>query len=210
MSADFWAPPPVHAQLPREPVPSRWREDLMTAAGIVVASVLLGAPAGLLWSLVAPRLTVGVNDGGVSVSNLESTKAFVGADGSYLVVMLVLGLVCGTLAWRFARRSGPWTVLALTVGGVLAALIAASVGLRPGAHHAIEALRQGSSFRGSVDLYLGKRTGDSLSLRAPWAAVAWPVGALGAFLVGGLRRPEELDVQGQQQDRAEGRGTAAP
>ncbi len=164
----------------------------MACVGTVVASVLLGAPAGLLWSLVAPRLTVGVSDKGVSVSNLESTKAFVGADGTYLVVMLAVGFLCGALAWRFARRSGPWTVLGLAAGGVLAALIAASVGLRPGAHHAIEALRQGSTFRGTVDLYLGKRTGNNLSLRAPWAAVAWPVGALGAFLIGALRRPEQV------------------
>ncbi|MCW2599055.1 MAG: hypothetical protein JWM02_884 [Frankiales bacterium] len=193
MTTDFWAAPAAHAETSKEPTPSRWREDLVAFVGIVVSSVLLGAPAGLLWSRLAPRLTVQVTDQGPNVSNLESTKAFVGADGSYLVVMLIVGLLCGALAWRFARRSGPWTVLALAIGGVLAALIAASVGLRPGAQHAMAAVREGSSFRGSVELFLGKNTGNSLSLRAPWAAVGWPVGALSAFLIGALRRPEELD-----------------
>lgn len=190
-SSDAWAPPSAGGG----GAPPRWRQDLTAFVAIVVGSVLLGAPAGLLWSAVAPRLSVTVSAQGQDVPDLESTKAFVGADGSYLVVMLVLGLICGGLAWRFARRAGPFAVLGLLVGGVLAALIAASVGLRPGSQHAIEALRQGSPFRGSVDLFLGRqdrKTGDR-SLRATWAAVGWPVGALVAFLVFAFQRPEELD-----------------
>lgn len=171
----------------------RARQDAAAVAGIVVVSVLLGSPFGLLWSALAPRLTVTVTDQGPQAPDLESTKAFIGADGSYAVVMAVAGVLCGLLAWRFARRSGPWTVLALVLGGVLAALIAASVGLRPGSQHAIEALREGSPVRGQVQLFLGRRTGSSLSLRAPWAAVAWPVGALVAFLLAALRRPDQLD-----------------
>ena len=173
--------------------PSRWREDLTAFVGIVVGSVLLGAPAGLLWSLVAPRLTVQIAADGPHVANLESTKAFIGADGSYLIVMFVFGVLCGVLGWRFARRSGPFTVLALTLGGTLAALIAASVGLRPGAHQALEALKQGSPFRGNLDLFLGVREGNTLSLRAKWAAVGWPGGACLAFLLAALQRPEELE-----------------
>lgn len=186
------ASPPAYAAQPVAVVP-RWREDLTTFVEIVIGSVLLGAPAGLVWSWVAPRLTVEIKSDGPHVADLESTKAFVGADGSYLVVMFAVGLLCGALAWRFARRSGPFTVLALTVGGTLAALIAASVGLRPGAHHALEALKQGSSFRGNVELFLGVREGNVLSLRAKWAAVGWPGGACLAFLIAALQHPEELD-----------------
>jgi hypothetical protein len=187
----LWAAP---QPLPPVARPSRWRQELATAAAVVVTCVLLGAPAGLLWSAVAPRLRVTVSDQGFDVPDLESSKALVGADGSYLVVMLAVGALCGVLAWVFARRAGPWTVLALVVGGVLAALVAAEVGLRPGAAHAIAATREGSGFRGQVDLYLGHLTRpDTLSLRAPWAAVGWPVGALVAFLVPAYQRPEELD-----------------
>jgi hypothetical protein len=175
------------------PVQDRLREDLRAFGLIVIGSVLLGAPAGLIWSRVAPHLTVTVNKDGVSADNLESTKAFIGADGSYLVVMLVMGLICGGMAWWLARRSGPFTVAALVVGGVLAALIAASVGLRPGTGHAIAALKEGTSFRGTTELFLGVRHGDGTKLRAPWAAVGWPVGALLVFVAGGLWKPEELD-----------------
>lgn len=168
-------------------------QDAVVFAQVVIGCVLLGAPAGLLWAHLAPRLTVTVTADGIQADDVESTKAFIGADGSYLVVMLVLGVLCGVLAWWLARRSGPVTVLALAVGGSLAALIAASVGLRPGATHAIQALTQGSPFRGQIPLYLGIREGHTLSLRAPWAFVGWPAGACLAFLVAALRRPEQLD-----------------
>jgi hypothetical protein len=99
------------------------------------------------------------------------------------------------LGWLLARRSGPWTVAALAVGGLLAALVAARVGVVPGSHDAVEALRQGRVGHAPVDLYLGRLgpKSDLPHLRATWAALAWPVGALCAFLVGALARPEELD-----------------
>jgi hypothetical protein len=175
------------------PAANRTRADVTAFGIIVVASVLLGAPAGLIWSRVAPHLTVTVDKDGVRADNLESTKAFIGADGSYLVIMLVMGLICGGFAWWLARRSGPFTVAALVVGGVLAALIAASIGVRPGQAHAIAALKEGTSFRGTTDLFLGVRHGDGTRLRAPWAAVGWPVGAMLVFVVGGLWKPEQLD-----------------
>lgn len=167
----------------------------MATAAVVVASVLLGAPAGLIWSAVAPRYTVVATKDGFSYPNLESTKAFIGADGSYVVVMLAMGLLCGYLAWRFARRSGPFTVLALVVGGLTAALIAQSIGLRPGAHDAVQSLQLENKVSGTIDLFLGRRDKDSgaISLRAPWGAVAWPLGALVAFLLAAFQRPEELD-----------------
>ncbi|MCU1593301.1 MAG: hypothetical protein JWO12_693, partial [Frankiales bacterium] len=133
---------------------------------------------------------------GASTDDLESTKAFVAADGSYLLVVLGFGLLCGALAWWLARRQGPATVAGLLVGGVLAALIAASVGVRPGAAEAFKQLRVDNRTSGTVELFLGKRDNDKsddLSIRSPWAAVGWPVGALAVFVVLGLRRPEELD-----------------
>jgi hypothetical protein len=192
MSGFEWGAPQT---LPSAPRRSRRREDCATFGAVVVAAVLLGAPAGLLWAAVSPRPTAEfVRVEGPSIKNVESTKAMVGADGSYLLVMLVMGLLCGALAWFLARRSGPWTVAALVVGGVLAALVAAAVGLRPGAAETLQALRTGQPGSPDIALYLGRLgEGGDLHLRAPWAAVAWPVGALVAFLVGALQRPEELD-----------------
>lgn len=171
----------------------RWRADVPGAVAVLVATVLLGAPAGLLWSSLAPRLTVTFGAEGPSAPDLQSSEAFIGADGSYALVMLAVGVLCGALAWLFARRSGPWTVAALTVGGVLAALVAARVGVLPGSRETLEALEQGRVGHAPVELYLGRLQGEEPHLRASWAALAWPVGALAAFVVGALRRPEDLD-----------------
>jgi hypothetical protein len=172
---------------------ARWREDVPLALAVAVGSVLVGAPAGLLWSRVAPRLTVTFPEGGPA-ANVESTKAFIGADGSYVLVMLAVGLLCGVAGWLLARRAGPWTVVALAVGGFLGALVAARVGVVPGSRDAVMALRHPQVGHEPVDLWLGALKGDIPHLRARWSApVAWPIGALLAVLVGALRRPEELD-----------------
>jgi hypothetical protein len=183
-------------------LPARWREDVPRALALVAGVVLLGAPAGLLWSKVAPHLTLTFAQQGVpAAADLESTKAIIGADGSYAVVMLCFGLLTGVLAWFLARRGGPWTVAAVVVGGVLAALVAARVGVVPGTHESLEALQKGSVST-KVDLYLGgplpkellEHGGDDIPhLRAPWAAVAWPVGALLSVLLAAAVRPHELD-----------------
>jgi hypothetical protein len=190
---DVWAAPVAPTTEPIKQATTRWRQDLPRALAVAVGCVLLGAPAGLLWSKVAPRLTVTFEAEGPSAPDLESTKAFIGADGSYLLVMLGVGLLCGAVAWLIARRSGPWTVAALAVGGALGALVAARVGVLPGSHEAVQALQHGGAGHPPVDLYLGKLKGDVPHLRAPWAAVAWPVGALLAFLVPAAWRPEDLD-----------------
>lgn len=179
---------------PSAPRP-RWQADVTAFLVLVSTLVLLAAPAGLLWAAVAPRYTVIRKDEGLEFPNIESTKAFIGADGAYVVIVLVLGLLTGLLAWRYARQYGPATVLALAVGGLLAAWIAGRVGLMPGSHSAVAALGDSSPTRGPVDLYLGMRdqkTGH-LSVRGAWGAVAWPVGALLVFLGFGLQRAEELD-----------------
>ena len=180
-----------------EPVPaasSRWRADALRALPVLIGTVLLGAPAGLLWSFVSPRVTVVIgDDGNVDLPGVESSDAFMGADGSFVLVAVLAGLLCGGLAYLLARRAGVWAVLALTVGGVLAALVAARVGVLPGRAEILSALRPGSSARGTFDLFLGARgEGDSLHLRAPSAVLAWPVGALVAFLGLGLAQDDDL------------------
>lgn len=180
----------------------RLLDDLGVLSAVVAVVVLLGAPAGLLWSAVAPRLTVTVTAEGADAPDLLTSKAFIGADVTFLLIALGMGVLCGLLAWRFARRSGPFTVVGLVLGGLLAALVAAEVGVRPNAEETLRALNGEGGFRGQVDLYLGRldkpdakrgQNGADLMPRAPWTAVGWPVGASLAFLAMAARRPEELD-----------------
>jgi hypothetical protein len=174
---------------------TRLVEDVRALAWVVAGAVLLGAPAGLVWSAVSPRVDVTVTALGPEVPNGDSNEAFFGADGSYFLVMLVAGLLTGVIGWWLFRRSGPITVLALVVGGVLGALVAAEVGLMPGYQDALRAVSEGSSFRGHTDLYLGRLQPDrTVGLRASWAFVAWPAGACISFLLAALRRPHDLDL----------------
>ena len=69
-------------------------------------------------------------------------------------------------------------MVALALGGVLAGLVAAKVGVLPHQQEAFDNIR---AEKGSVELFLGARDGDHAHLRAPWAVVAWPVAALVAF-----------------------------
>ena len=161
--------------VPPSPPRPRWQRDAVAFLVIVATLVLMAAPAGLLWAAVAPRYTVMRGEKGLDFPNIESTKAFIGADGSYVVIVLVVGLLTGLLAWRYARQYGPGTVLGLAVGGLLAAWIAGRVGLMPGSRTAIAALGESSTTRGPIDLYLGMRdqkTGD-LSLRGAVRPRAW-------------------------------------
>lgn len=185
--ATGWQAPPT-AVVPTRP--STRRRDVITFGVIVVGLVLVAAPVGLLWSAVAPHYSVTFVNGEASYPDIESTKAFIGADGSYAAVILAAGVLSGLAAWFFARRSGPWTVVALAVGGIFAALIVARVGLLPGREESFQAIE---AKKGTVELFLGTREGDGTHLRAGWAAVAWPVGALLAFAVPAFIRPEELD-----------------
>ena len=198
---DPWAAPPVGAAPwgappPRGdvlPAPRHDRRADVAAFFVTLAVVvLLGAPLGLLWSAIAPRLTVELTADGPVADGIETTKAFVGADGTFVLLGLAVGVLCGVLAWVLGRRYGPAVVLALAVGGLLGGLVAGEVGVRPGKADTLAAL-QDRDRRGTVELFLGKRDGNDLSLRAPWSVTAWPVGSLAAFFALGLRRPEELD-----------------
>lgn len=195
-SFDAWAPPSADGgtagwQAPRqERIPGRFRQDVPRSLLLVVATVLAGAPVGLIWSALAPHYTVVFDNGDATYPDIESSKAFIGADGTFVLAMVAAGLLTGLAAWFLARRSGPWTVVALAVGGALAALVAMRVGLLPGRQEAFEAI---SRKRGAVDLFLGVREGDSTHLRAQWAFLFWPATALVVFLVGAIARPEQVD-----------------
>jgi hypothetical protein len=103
--------------------------DLIAGAATAVGVVLLAAPTGLVWAALSPRvLDVMTSAGAVPVD--PETKGFAAADGYFVVVSLVVGVLCGLFAYVLARRWAPGVVVGLGTGGVLAALIAARIGKR--------------------------------------------------------------------------------
>jgi hypothetical protein len=122
------------------PLAARWRgreelrADLRSSVLLAVGLALAGVPAGLLWWALAPRADFRVTaDGPVPLGD-PSVELPVADDGVLVLVLGALGLLAGGLAWALRRRRGVATVVALSVGASLAALIAWQLGelLGPG------------------------------------------------------------------------------
>lgn len=156
------------------PAIGSWRDELLAGLLTVVALVLLGAPVGVLWAAVSPRVDVALRASGPGLVMPENGD-FIGADGLFLVLVLAAGTLCGVGAWLLARRTargpGPGIVLGLAVGGLLAAWVASRTGAQIGREEFLAALED-TGRRGTVQA--------SIKLRVVEALVGWPVGALAA------------------------------
>ncbi len=152
----------------------RRRGDVRAAVATAVGVALLGAPMGLLWSTVAPRARVVVLAGGPDLLD-PNTKAFIAADGTFLLLTAGAGLLCAVGALLLGgRRHGVATALGLAVGGLAASYLAWRVGHRIGL----------ADFRRAVRGPVGTSTVLNLSLRAKGVLVAWALtGVLSVVLV---------------------------
>jgi hypothetical protein len=147
-----------------EPPPRRLVEmaDVWTTLLGTVGVLVVGVLASVVWVWLAPRV-MAVRDakGGVSLVD-GSTKAFAGADVWFLFVTAGAGLLCGLIAAVVARHRGLAVSVAMAVGGIAAALLAA---------------------------FLGRMfTGGPLSTRQ--YVVAWPMAALAVTFVVALLTPD--------------------
>jgi hypothetical protein len=105
---------------------------------VVLALILIGILAGLLWQVWTVR-TRGFDIGnGVIIP--DETEGWIGADAHFGIITGTVGLAAGLLTWRWRTVRGPAMVAALTVGGVLGSLIAAWVGhVTGGGNHTLVA-----------------------------------------------------------------------
>ena len=99
-------------------------------AGLLAALVTAatGVPVGLLWEWLAPRERVRVAGDGAVAFVGAGGDLFVGADLLFVLLTAIAGLLCGATAHRATVRSGWPVALGVTLGGVLAALLAARIG----------------------------------------------------------------------------------
>lgn len=145
-------------------------------AGVLVCLgvVLLGAPLGLLWAALAPPVRVEVQGQAQRLVDPASDDIFA-VDGTYLVLALLAGVVCGVVAWRLVRPS-----TGAVVGLVAGSLLAAEVARRTGQLVDVEQVRAfvESGRDGVVAV--------PVRLRSQAARLAWPVGALAAQVAAAL------------------------
>jgi hypothetical protein len=83
----------------------RARDDAGAGLVTAVALVLLGAPAGLVWALVSPRVSVLLSESSATLAGTDR-DVFIAGDGAYLGVVLVAGLLSGAVAAVLGRRHG--------------------------------------------------------------------------------------------------------
>jgi hypothetical protein len=151
--------------------------------GVLTTLVIavLGIPAGLLWTVVAPRTTYVVASAGQAVVGDPETQTLIAADGWFAVLGAAAGLLCGVVAYVLAGRLRELGLLAaLGVGGTGASLIAWLIGFligRSAFQHKIQTARAGTAAKGTLDLH------------AAGVVIVWPLIALIVF---GLL--EALDV----------------
>lgn len=90
--------------------------DVRPAVSIVIATAVIGALLGLVWAAWSPP---GPQARILPAGRLQDeTEGWVAADGRFLVLGVVAGLVVALAAWRRVSSRGPVLLGALAVGGV--------------------------------------------------------------------------------------------
>jgi hypothetical protein len=138
-------------------------------------SVVLGALAGVGWSAVTPLATYTVRPDGTATTTERALTTFFAGDAWFSGFGLVVGVVLGTLGWRWFARGGWRVVLLVVLAAGLAALSCWGLGhlLGPGSfEQRLAAARPGDVV--PIDL----------ALRAPSTLLVWVVAAVAPVLVG--------------------------
>jgi Protein of unknown function (DUF2567) len=122
-------PVPDQPDQPQPPAGPSTRDDLVVAGVIVGALAVLGALLGLVWSAWSPPGSPAIVIGGGTFEVLGESENQIAADGRFLVIVTVVGLLAGLFAWfGRPRNRGPLVLLGLVVGGLCGAALTDLVG----------------------------------------------------------------------------------
>ncbi|WP_200304778.1 DUF2567 domain-containing protein [Streptomyces adelaidensis] len=197
-SHDSWAPPPAgdggaghHGYEPDKPSGPGLRTELIEAAVVTAVMALIGGVLlGLLWWWLAPHVPLVSDGSAVYFKDTEGEQA-VGVDGTFTLLALGAGALSALVVFVLRRRGGVPLVVALTVGGVLGAVLAWRLGvwLGPDTDVVARAKEVGEGVTFSAPLKLG----------AKGALLAWPLAGLLVHLgLTALFGPRDPDPYGQQ------------
>ena len=154
--------------------------DVWTALLGTVGVILLGVPAAFIWVWLAPR-TVGIAAGKGQSGLVDSTtKAFVGADVTFLFIGLGAGLLSACVAAVVARHRGLAVSVAMAAGGLTASVLAAWLGRT----------LSGGPLAHWQDHYASGNHRYFIELGTRPFLVAWPLAALLVTFVVGLLTPD--------------------
>jgi hypothetical protein len=166
------------ADVPRQPLLEL--ADLWTVILGTICVIALGVVAGFVWLWLAPRAMAVADGKGKSGLLDPGTKAFAGADVTFLFITIVAGLLCGGVAAIIARRRGVAVSVALAAGGMTAAVLAAWIG---------RTLSGGPAQHWASHVGAGNHR-YFLELATRQYLIAWPMAALAVTFVVALLTPD--------------------
>ncbi|WP_406042678.1 DUF2567 domain-containing protein [Micromonospora sp. NBC_00898] len=134
------------------------RRAVGLTVGVAFLLTVLGAPLGLLWTAVAPDIPVVKTAEGAIYATPQPEQP-IAADGWFSVLGLGFGVLAAIALWfLLRRRRGPVGLLAGTLGGLGAAVVAWQVGRRIGLstyQRLLETAPDGQPFTKPADLRAG-------------------------------------------------------
>ncbi|MFJ9521463.1 hypothetical protein ACIRPK_24810 [Kitasatospora sp. NPDC101801] len=167
---DPYLPPPMPARERRPLGPELRIGALTTLAGVAV-----GAPAGLLWLWLAPRVMLVAGSDAIRYVDPEGEQR-AGADGTFALIALAAGVLCALAAFLLTRRRGGGIAVAagLALGGLAGSALAWQLGTRLGPDSDViaNAKKAGQGVEFSAALELG----------AHGALLVWPMAAMVTLL----------------------------
>ncbi|MFP3992498.1 hypothetical protein U9R90_34515, partial [Streptomyces sp. E11-3] len=174
---DPWQAPPPGGALPPSAhedegpgLKTEVREAVLIAIAVAVAGGLL---LGLLWMWLAPRVPL-ISDGkAVFLRDNEGEQA-IGADGTFLLLALALGLVSAVVVFLLRKRGGVPLVIGLVAGGLLGSVLAWRFGIWLGPSGDVVARAKAAGAGVPFDA--------PLKLSAKGALLAWPIVSMAVLL----------------------------
>jgi hypothetical protein len=144
----------------------------VTAVVAIVALAVVGAALAPLWVQLAPRLAFRVDQPGRALPVIPEAEEYVAADGRFVLLTLLVGVLAGFGCWLARRSRGPLVLFALAAGGLLGAVVTWRLGMRIGTGYRPEDLQ-----------VVGKVIYQPLTLRAKSALVVEPIAAVICYLL---------------------------
>jgi hypothetical protein len=159
--------------------------ELREAAVVTVGVALLGLVLGALWLWLAPRVPLISDATAVYLKDTEGEQA-IGADGTFALLGLGLGVLTGAGVFLWRRRGGVPIVVGLAVGALLGGVLAWRFGVWLGPTQDVAAHAK--------ELGKGVVFDAPLELKAKGALLAWPLAAMVVHLaLTGLFGPRDPD-----------------
>ncbi|MEV8536478.1 hypothetical protein [Streptomyces sp. NPDC051211] len=147
--------------------------DIRDAAAVALAVGVAGVLLGLLWVWLAPRAQYFSNGEAVFLKDTES-EARIGADATFFLLSLGLGVLSAVAVFLWRRRGGVALVVGLALGSVFASLAGWRVGLWLGPSRDLVASAKAAGKGVPFDA--------PLELLAHGALLVWPMAAVAAHL----------------------------